>query len=96
VYRGDSDEKHRDPTLPWDASVTDLLRPQRLQHIKREPARDCYYTAEEAEAGDLLVDDPAEKTTDSEDDPADGWDEPGSNEDEDFDPDVEMEDIDKV
>jgi len=77
--------------------VTDLLRPQRPQRIRHEPARDCYYTAKEAEAGDpLLVDDPAEKTTDSEDDPADSWDEPGSDEDKDFDPDVEMEDIDKV
>jgi hypothetical protein len=77
--------------------VTDILQPQRPQRIKREPARDCYYTAEEAEAGDpLLVDDPAEKITDSEDDLVDGWDEPGSDEDEDFDPDVEMEDIDRV
>ena len=74
--------------------MTDHLRPQR---IKRLLAKDCYYTVEEAEAGDpLVVEDPAEKTTDSEDDLADGWDEPNSSEDEDFDPDVEMEDIDMV
>ena len=40
-----------------------------------------------------MVVDPAEQTTDSEDDLADGWDE---DEDEDFDPDVEMEDIEMV
>jgi len=88
---------HEEDSNKENASVTDLLRLQRPQRIKREPARDCYYTAEEAEAGDpLLVDDPAEKTTDSKDDPADGWDEPNSDEDEDFDPDVEMEDIERV
>ena len=74
--------------------MTDHLRPQR---IKRLPAKDCYYTVEEAEAGDpLVVKDPAEKTTDSEDDLADGWDEPNSSEDKDFDPDVEIEDIEMV
>jgi hypothetical protein len=68
--------------------VTDHLWPQ---PIKRKPVRDCYYTAEEAEAGDpLLVDNPTETTTDSEDD---GWDEGNPSEDEEFDPDVEMEDI---
>jgi hypothetical protein len=41
----------------------------RLQYIKCRPVRDCYYTAEEAEAEDpLLVDNPAETTTDSKDD----------------------------
>jgi hypothetical protein len=46
--------------------VIDYLQPQR---IKRKPASDCYYTAEEAKAGDpLLVDNPTETTTDSEDD----------------------------
>jgi hypothetical protein len=68
--------------------VTDHLQPQR---IKRKPVRDCYYTAEEAEAGDpLLVNNPIETTADFEDD---GWDKGNPSEDEDFDPDVEMEDI---
>jgi len=52
--------------------VTNLLRPQQLQRIRHELARDCYYTAKEAKAGDpLLVDDPTEKTTDSKDNPVD-------------------------
>jgi hypothetical protein len=72
MHKRDSDKEHKDPTLPWDAFVTDLLRPQRPQRIRHEPARDCYYTAKEAKAGDpLLVNDPAEKTTDSEDNLAD-------------------------
>ena len=86
VHQGDLDEEHGD-----------LLRPQRPQRIKRQPARDCYFTAEEAEAGDPhVVENPAEETTESENDLADGWDEPNSSEDEDFDPDVEMEDIEMV
>ena len=97
MHKKDLDKEHRDPILPQDTSVTDLLWPQRLQHIRHEPARDCYYTAKEAKAGDpLLVNDPAEKTTNSEDNPVDGQDKPSSDKDKDFDPNVEMEDIDKV
>jgi hypothetical protein len=88
THSGDPFEEDQDPRMEWGA---DQLRPQR---IKCKPVRDCYYTAEEAEAGDpLLVEDPAEKTTDSEDD---GWDEGDPSEDEDFDPDVEMEDTEMV
>jgi hypothetical protein len=43
-----------------------------------------------------VVLDPTEESTDSEEDLADGWDEANSSEDEDFDLDVEMEDIEVV
>jgi hypothetical protein len=50
--------------------VTGLLR---LQRTKRLLARDCYFIAKEAEAGDpCVVADPAKQTIDSKDDLADG------------------------
>jgi hypothetical protein len=61
---GDPDEEDQDPTVPF-VSVTELLRPQRLRRL---PARDRYFTEEEAEAGDpRVVEDPADQTTESED-----------------------------
>jgi hypothetical protein len=92
IAKGDFHNKDRDPKDP-SAFVTDLLRLP-SQRIKRLPARDCYFTAEETEAGDPhIVIDPTELTTDSEDDLADGWDD---DEEDEFDPDDEMEDSEMV
>jgi hypothetical protein len=93
IAEGNPDDEDKDPRDPF-ASVTDLLWPL-SQCIKRLPARDCYFTAEEAEARDpLVVEDPAEQATESEDDLADSWD--NDDDDEEFNPDVKMEDIDIV
>jgi hypothetical protein len=87
IAENNKDDEDRDSLTV----AIDLLRPQR---IKRQPARDCYFTAEEAEAGDtLVVQDPVGETTDSEDQLADGWDD---DDEDDFDPDVEMEDVEMV
>jgi hypothetical protein len=88
----DLDEEDQDPTVPF-VSVAELLRPQRLRRL---PARDRYFTEEEAEAGDpRVVEDPADQTTESEDELGEGWD-PEDSKDDDFDPDVVMEDIEIV
>jgi len=85
IAKGDLDDKDRDPK--------NLLQPL-SQRIKRLPARDCYFTAKEAKAGNpCVVKDPAEQTTESKDDLADGWDDEDKDK---FDPDIEMEDIDMV
>jgi hypothetical protein len=56
-------------------------------------ARDCYFTAKEAKAGDpCVVEDFVEQTIEFEDDLVDGWD----NDDDEFNPNVKMEDIDIV
>jgi hypothetical protein len=94
---GDLDDEDIDPANPY-VSTQDLLQQQEEllwpQRIKRLLARDSYYTAEEAKAGDpRVVEDPADQTTDSEAELGDSWDE---DDDEDFDPDVEMEDIEMV
>jgi hypothetical protein len=88
----DSNEEDRDPTVPF-VFMREILRPQRIKHL---PARDCYFTAEEAEAGDpRVVEDPINQTTDSENELGEGWD-PDDPNDEEFDLDVEMEDIEMV
>jgi hypothetical protein len=88
----DLDEENQDLTVPF-VSVTELLRPQRLRRL---PARNRYFTEEEAKAGDpCVVKDPADQTTESEDELGEGWDLKDS-EDDNFDPDVVMEDIEIV
>jgi len=73
------------------ACVTDILRP--ISRSRRLPAQDRYYLSHEAEAGDpLCFEDPADATTDSDSLP-DGWDD---DDEEDFDPDEEAEDIEMV
>lgn len=61
------------------------------QRVKRKPEwhiKDCYFTAEEAAAGDpIVVDDPAQETTD--DELADGWDDDDKEE---FNPNADIED----
>jgi hypothetical protein len=74
--------------------VTEFLRPQR-EH--RKPAQNRYFTSAEAEAGDpLCIEDPAGETTDTESDLRSGWDEDDKDEDAEFDPDVDIEDIEMV
>jgi hypothetical protein len=64
----EQDKQDIEDVIATDDSDKEVRKP-RPQRIKRKPARDCYYTAKEAEAGDpLLVDNPAKTTTDSEHD----------------------------
>ena len=73
--------------------MTDLIRPPSVR-ARRLPARDTYFLSQEAEAGDpLCIEDPADATTDI-DDQGDGWDKEDS--DEEFDPDEEAEDHEMV
>jgi hypothetical protein len=72
--------------------VTDFLRPRKQHYL----ARDRYFLSQEAEAGDpLCLEDADRATTETEDYLGDGWD---SNEtdDDDFDPDEDVEDIEMV
>jgi hypothetical protein len=65
------------------------------RRTKRLLARDRYFLSQEAEAGDpLCIEDPANATTDTDDQGDDGWDEEDS--DEEFDPDEEAEDHEMV
>jgi hypothetical protein len=71
--------------------ATDFLRPQRE---RRGPAQDKYFLSLEANVGDpLLNEDPAGNTTDTEEHPRDDWNE---EDDDDFDPDEDVEDIEMV
>jgi hypothetical protein len=72
--------------------VTDFLRP-RMEH---HPARDRCFLSQEAEAGDpLRLEDTDGATTETEDHLGDGWDS-NETEDDDFDPDKDIEDIEMV
>jgi len=86
LSEGDKDDEDIDPRTGPTFVADLLLRPQRT---KRLPARDRYFLSQEAEEGSpLCFEDPADATTESEDQD-DGWDENDSDE---FDPDEEAED----
>lgn len=71
--------------------MTDFLR---LQRERRGLAWDKYFLSLEADAGDpLLNEDPAGDTTDTEENPRDDW---GEEDDDNFDPDEDAEDIEMV
>jgi hypothetical protein len=72
--------------------VTDLVRLSR--DLRRQLALDRYFLSQEAEAGDLLIeDDLGDNTTDTKSHLAGGWD---KDDDDDFDPDEVMEDFEIV
>jgi hypothetical protein len=74
-------------------SVTDFVRPQR----ERRLARDRYFLSQEAEEGDpLCFEDPAEATTETDANVGDNWDSDETEDDEDFNPNEEMEDMEIV
>jgi len=74
--------------LKWPVkTIAALLRPRR-EH--RKPAQDRYFTSQEAEA-----EDPTSNTTDSETHLGSSWDE-DEEDDAEFDPDEDMEDVEMV
>jgi hypothetical protein len=87
----DLDKEDKDPRMEWGALVIDHLW---LQRIKHKPVRDCYYTAKKAKARDpFLVDNPTKTTIDSKNNT---WDKGNLSKDKDFDPNVEIKDIETV
>lgn len=84
----DKDDEDVDPRI-GPTFVADLLLPPRPKRTKRLPARNRYFLSQEAKEGSpLCLEDPADATTDTEDQD-DGWDEEESDN---FDPNEEVED----
>jgi uncharacterized protein YqfA (UPF0365 family) len=82
-------ESNEDAPLTSEEDLLQALS-QCIKHKPGWQAKDCYFTAKEAEAGDpLIVDNPAQETTEDENDLADSWD---NNDEEEFDPDADMKD----